>query len=133
MSEAEHEPGYLAGNEPEVINSHSTWLILGLIASAVVGGVLDKTVCKKYSERSREPVWVLLLVVVSYAYLIPGLVEVLFSFNIVFDTGPGARSPRFRCDLGWAGGLGGRSRAKGYYGIGPEGGFNQSPGPYRVL
>mmetsp|Transcript_119236 Transcript_119236/g.282998 ORF Transcript_119236/g.282998 Transcript_119236/m.282998 type:complete len:460 (+) Transcript_119236:55-1434(+) len=104
MSEAEHEPGYLAGNEPEVINSHSTWLILGLIASAVVGGVLDKTVCKKYSERSREPVWVLLLVVVSYAYLIPGLVEVLFSFNIVFDTGPG-----------------------GYYGIGPEGGFNQSP------
>ncbi|CAJ1397330.1 unnamed protein product [Effrenium voratum] len=73
-------------------------------------GVLDKTVCKKYSERSREPVWVLLLVVVSYAYLIPGLVEVLFSFNIVFDTGPG-----------------------GYYGIGPEGGFNNSPGPYRVV
>ncbi|CAJ1436841.1 unnamed protein product [Effrenium voratum] len=72
--------------------------------------VLDKTVCKKYSERSREPVWVLLLVVVSYAYLIPGLVEVLFSFNIVFDTGPG-----------------------GYYGIGPEGGFNNSPGPYRVV
>lgn len=48
--------------------------------------------------------WVWLLIILSYGYLIPGLVEVLFSFNIVFDMG-----------------------SRGYFGIGPGGNINHAP------
>lgn len=103
-SDDEKPVGYLDGHSPEAINIVSTLLILGMLLLPLLGGVLDRTLLKRYSANSREPVWVWVLLLVSYAYLIPGLVEVLFSFNIVFDMG-----------------------SSGYYGIGPGGSINQAP------
>ncbi|CAE7569083.1 unnamed protein product [Symbiodinium natans] len=110
MSEADadtstHEVGYLDGNPPKVINSDSIYLMLGLAVAIVMGCLLDRmSTFKHFNAKNREPFWVLLLVLVSYGYLIPGLVEVLFSFNLVFDTGTG-----------------------GFFGIGPDSSFNHAP------
>ncbi|CAE7662024.1 unnamed protein product [Symbiodinium pilosum] len=108
MSEAEDttpEVGYLDGNAPKVINNDSIYLMLGLAVAIAMGWILDKSsTFKRFNAKNREPFWVLLLVLVSYGYLIPGLVEVLFSFNLVFDTGSG-----------------------GFFGIGPGAGFNDAP------
>eukprot|EP00439_Symbiodinium_sp_Y106_P012923 s2280_g1.t2 len=110
MSQADADPGtpevgYLDGNSPQVINNDSIYLILGLAVAIVMGCLLDKlSTFKHFNAKNREPFWVLLLVLVSYGYLIPGLVEVLFSFNLVFDTGAG-----------------------GFFGIGPDAGFNHAP------
>ena len=104
MDATEKPTGYLDGHSPEVINTVSTLLILGLIFLPLLGGLLECTLCKSFSAHSREPIWVWALLAVSYAYLIPGLLEVLFSFNIVFDMG-----------------------SSGFYGIGPGGSINQAP------
>ncbi|CAK9075150.1 Uncharacterized protein SCF082_LOCUS36466 [Durusdinium trenchii] len=104
MASDEKPPGYLDGHSPEQINAVSSALIVGMLVVPIIGGILDRTICKRYSAHSREPMWVWLLIILSYGYLIPGLVEVLFSFNIVFDMG-----------------------SKGYYGIGPGGSINKAP------
>jgi len=110
MSEAsvdspEKEVGYLDGHEPRVIDEWSIYLMIGLAVAIVLGCILDRLpIFRHYNAKNREPFWVMLLIFVSYGYLIPGLAEVLFSFNMVFDTGSG-----------------------GFIGLGPKGSFNQAP------
>jgi len=103
--QASDTPPPLQGSPLEVVDRDAGLLIAGMIASIFVGCAADKLFCKKCNEGSREPSWVVVLLLVSYGYLIPGLILTLFSFNIVLDCGVGNS-----------------------YGVGPGGGFNEMPG-----
>jgi len=76
----------LHGNDYPFINKVAVALLIGVFVLPIVGVGLEKmaqlTSCKKYRERGHPGTWVVVLLVVSYALLVPGLIGDLFSFNI---------------------------------------------------
>jgi len=99
----------LHGSPLNVVNLGAALMIVGIVLALLVGFALDKRFAAR-SKKSREPFWVISLLVMSYLYLIPGLFCVLFSFNMFLDLGPGQK-----------------------FGIGPGGGFNMTPGTTETM
>lgn len=82
----------LGGNDFAVINNCALCLIGGLTAAVVLGFAIDyflrsqaslKDFCKIWVVQGRPPPWVIILLIVSYGLLVPGLAMTLFSFNVV--------------------------------------------------
>ncbi|CAE8685611.1 unnamed protein product [Polarella glacialis] len=104
MADARQSPP-LQGNPLDVINRTGLFLILGVLLCILLGVLVDRLLSVKMKRQTREPVWVKLLLLVSYVYLIPGLFLVLFSFNALIDLGPNSK-----------------------IGLGPNGGMGKFPG-----